>query len=367
SRRGLDGRLCGWVRSVVVAVLGSLCRAVSRRGCARAGAGRRGVDKAGGQTKTPEPYRTARAERDRASRCPRQDSNLRHLLPEGSALSTELRGRVAVERVQHSARLAVRSRAGGASRPKRERLQICVSIYMFVGRREGSDSVGHDHSHAGPPSGSASGRYRRRLTAALLITAGFAVMQFVVAFTTDSLALLSDAAHMLTDVIGLLMALGAILLAQHSRPTHRRTFGMYRTEVLAALGNAVLLFGVAGYVTYEAFGRIGDPPEVPGLPVLVVAAIGLLANAVAFFLLRTGANESLNVRGAYLEVVADMIGSVGVLVSGAVTLTTGWRYMDPIVGVLIGVYVLPRTFLLAKRALRILLQHAPKETDVARI
>src|SRR5699024_602569 len=179
--------------------------------------------------------------------------------------------------------------------------------------------------------------------------------------------LLSDAAHMLTDVIGLLMALGAILLAQHSRPTHRRTFGMYRTEVLAALGNAVLLFGVAGYVTYEAFGRIGDPPEVPGLPVLVVAAIGLLANAVAFFLLRTGANESLNVRGAYLEVVADMIGSVGVLVSGAVTLTTGWRYMDPIVGVLIGVYVLPRTFLLAKRALRILLQHAPKETDVARI
>lgn len=226
--------------------------------------------------------------------------------------------------------------------------------------------MGHDHSHA-VPAGSTSGRYRRRLTAALCITAGFAVLQFVVALTTSSLALLSDAAHMFTDVVGLLMALGAILLAQRSKPTYRRTFGMYRAEVLAALGNAVLLFGVAGYVSYEAIGRIADPPKVPGMPVLVVAAVGLAANAVSFFLLRTGSHESLNVRGAYLEVLADMIGSFGVLISGAVTLTTGWRYMDPIVGVLIGVYVLPRTYLLARRAVRILLQHAPKGTDVARI
>src|SRR5699024_1328 len=164
-----------------------------------------------------------------------------------------------------------------------------------------------------------------------------------------------------------LMALGAIVLAERSEPTYRRTFGMYRVEVLAALGNAVLLFGVAGYVTYDAFGRIGSPPEVPGLPVMLVAAVGLAANTVSFVLLRTGADDSLNVRGAYLEVLADMIGSVGVLISGAVTLTTGWRYMDPIVGVLIGVYVLPRTFVLGKRALRILLQHAPKDTDVAGI
>src|SRR5699024_1012041 len=204
---------------------------------------------------TPESYRTTRAEIDLLLWCPRQDSNLRHLPPESSALSTGLRGRVAVVCVQHSAPLTRRSRVGGVSLPE-GRTVADMRIYLYFCRGgEGSESVGHDHNHAGPVSGRASGRYRRRLTAALLITAGFAVLQFVVALSTDSLALLSAAAHMFTDVIGLLMALGAILLAQHSRPTHRRTFGMYRTEVLAALGNAVLLFGVAGYVTYEAFGR----------------------------------------------------------------------------------------------------------------
>lgn len=228
--------------------------------------------------------------------------------------------------------------------------------------------MGHEHSHARPAEvGSASNRYRRSLYAALLITAAFTVVQFVVAFTTSSLALLSDAAHMLTDVIGLVMALGAILLAARSGPTYRRTFGMYRAEVLAALGNAVLLFGVAGYVLYEAIGRISDPPEVPGLPVLIVAAVGLLANVAAFMLLRSGAKESLNIRGAYLEVFADMIGSFGVLLSGAITLLTGWRYTDPIIGVAIGLFVLPRTYVLARRALRILFQHAPKGMDVGRI
>lgn len=228
--------------------------------------------------------------------------------------------------------------------------------------------MGHEHSHAAPMAvGSASSRYRRSLLAALLITASFTVVQFAVALRTSSLALLSDAAHMLTDVIGLLMALGAIVLARRSEPSYRRTFGLYRAEVLAALGNAVLLFGVAGYVIYEAVGRLTDPPKVPGLPVLVVAAVGLVANTVAFVLLRAGAKESLNVRGAYLEVLADLLGSVGVLVSGAITLTTGWRYADPLIGVAIGVFVLPRTFVLARRALRILFQHAPKGMDVARI
>lgn len=228
--------------------------------------------------------------------------------------------------------------------------------------------MGHEHNHVGPVgAGSASNRYRRSLLAALLITAVFTVVQFAVAFSTSSLALLSDAAHMLTDVIGLLMALGAIMLARRSEPSYRRTFGMYRAEVLAALGNAVLLFGVAGYVIYEAIGRLTDPPKVPGLPVLVVAAVGLVANVVAFVLLRAGAKESLNIRGAYLEVLADMIGSVGVLASGAITLTTGWRYADPIIGVAIGVFVLPRTFVLARRALRILFQHAPKGMDVGQI
>ncbi|GAA5156381.1 cation diffusion facilitator family transporter [Amycolatopsis dongchuanensis] len=192
----------------------------------------------------------------------------------------------------------------------------------------------------------------------------FLVLEVVVGVLTGSLALISDAAHMLTDVFGLGMALTAIVLARRSGPTYRRTFGLYRAEVLAALGNAVLLFGVAGYVLVEAIGRITDPPEVPGLPVLLTAVAGLVANLAAFALLRAGAKESLNVRGAYLEVLADLIGSVGVLVSGAITLTTGWRYADPIIGVAIGLFVLPRTVALARRALRILFQHAPAEVDV---
>src|SRR5262249_4127697 len=153
----------------------------------------------------------------------------------------------------------------------------------------------------------------RALVVALVIGAGFMVLEGVVGFTTGSLALISDAAHMFTDVLGVGMALTAIILARRSGPTASRTFGMYRAEVLAALGNAVLLFGVAAYVLFEAIGRITDPPEVPGLPVLLAAGAGLIANVVSFFVLRGGARESLNVRGAYLEVLADLIGSVGVL------------------------------------------------------
>ncbi|WP_103344241.1 cation diffusion facilitator family transporter [Amycolatopsis sp. CA-126428] len=225
---------------------------------------------------------------------------------------------------------------------------------------------GHGHGHSIAPA-SASGRHVRRLAIALGIGAGFMVLEFVVSVTTGSLALLSDAAHMFTDVLGVGMALAAIILARRSGPTVSRTFGLYRAEVLAALANALLLFGVAGYVLIEAIGRIGEPPAVPGLPVLLVAAAGLVANLVSFAVLRSGAKESLNVRGAYLEVLADLIGSVGVLISGAVTLLTGWRYADPIIGVAIGLFVLPRTWTLARRALRILFQHAPQGVDVGAI
>jgi cobalt-zinc-cadmium efflux system protein len=225
---------------------------------------------------------------------------------------------------------------------------------------------GHDHAHV-PQGGSASGRYVRALAIALGIGVCFLVLEAAVGLATSSLALISDAAHMFTDVLGVGMALAAIILARRSGPTYTRTFGLYRAEVLAALGNAVLLFGVAGYVVVEAVGRITDPPEVPGLPVLLAAAAGLIANVVAFAVLRSGAKESLNVRGAYLEVLADLVGSVGVLISGAVTLLTGWRYADPITGVAIGLFVLPRTAVLARRALRILFQHAPHGVDVERI
>jgi cobalt-zinc-cadmium efflux system protein len=217
--------------------------------------------------------------------------------------------------------------------------------------------MGHGHA-------SASGRHLGALTAAFVITAAFMVVELATGLATSSLALLSDAAHMVTDVVGVGLALVAILAARRASPRASRTFGLYRAEVLAALANAVLLFGVAAYVLVEAVLRFADPPAVPGGPVLVVAALGLVANLAAFALLRKGSAESLNVRGAYLEVLADLVGSLGVLVSGAVTLLFGWRYADPVMGVAIGLWVLPRTWTLARRSLRILFQHAPERVDV---
>jgi cobalt-zinc-cadmium efflux system protein len=227
--------------------------------------------------------------------------------------------------------------------------------------------MAHDHGHGhGAPTDAASAgaRHLRPLLITLVMGLAFLAVELTVGITTSSLALISDAAHLLTDVIGTAIALAAIALASRSRPSTRHTFGMYRGEVLAALANAVLLFGVAGYVLVEAIGRVANPPAVAGLPVLLTATFTVVGNVVCFLLLRRGAGESLNVRGAYLEVLADLVGSVGVLLSGAVTLLFGWRYADPIIGVAIGLWVLPRTWTLARKALRILFQHAPERLDV---
>ncbi|MEV6602854.1 cation diffusion facilitator family transporter [Kutzneria sp. NPDC051319] len=222
--------------------------------------------------------------------------------------------------------------------------------------------MGHGHGH-----GSASGQHVGRLWAALGLGAAFLAVEAAIGISTGSLALISDAAHMLTDVVGIGLALTAVILAAKKSKNQDRTFGMYRAEVLAALANAVLLFAVAGYVLYEAVQRFAQPPEVPGLPVTITAVIGIGINATAFLLLKDGAKESLNLRGAYLEVLSDLVGSVGVLISGLITLTTGWRYADPVIAVAIGLFVLPRTWGLAKRALRILFQHAPERVDVRQL
>lgn len=225
--------------------------------------------------------------------------------------------------------------------------------------------MGHGHGHGVPSSeaSSASGRYVRRLALAFVILLAFLVLEATVGYFAASLALLSDAGHMLTDVLGIGMALAAITAAR--RPAgDKRTFGLYRVEVLAALANALLLFGVAGYILYEAVERFQHPPEVAGLPMVLTAAVGLLANLVVFALLRQGAGESLNVRGAYLEVLADTLGSGGVLVGGLLTWAFGWYLVDPIVAVAVGLFVLPRTWKLARQALRILVQQAPEGVDV---
>ena len=189
------------------------------------------------------------------------------------------------------------------------------------------------------------------------------VVELVAGLVIGSLALLSDAAHMGTDVLGLGMALAAVTLAQRPAPSHR-TWGAYRLEVLAALANGVLLFGVAGYVLYEAWQRFSEPREIPGAPLLVVAVLGLVVNVISFRLLAAGSKESLNIRGAYLEVLGDLLGSVGVIVAAVVLLTTGWPYVDPIVGAGIGLFILPRTWQLTRQALRILMEAAPAGMDV---
>lgn len=228
--------------------------------------------------------------------------------------------------------------------------------------------MGHDHDH-GAGLARAGERHRGRLVAAFVLIGGFFVVEAVAGIWTNSLALLSDAAHMLTDVIGIGMALAAIQLAsrferRRDEGRSRHTFGLYRLEILAAFVNALLLFGVALWVLIEAARRLTDGPEVLGAPMLVVATLGLLANIVAFLLLRAGAKESLNVEGAYLEVLADTVGSVGVIIAAVLLELFGWAWVDPIIGAAIGLWILPRTWHLGRRAVRILLQAAPDGIDL---
>jgi cobalt-zinc-cadmium efflux system protein len=222
--------------------------------------------------------------------------------------------------------------------------------------------AGHDHGtqalHAGE-------RHRARLWCAAALLALFMVVEAVAALATGSLALLSDAGHMFTDVLGIAMALAAITAAGRVATDSQRTFGLYRLEVLAALANAVLLAVVAGVVVVQAVRRFTDPPDVPAGSMLVVAIGGLIVNIVAFWLLRAGAKESINVRGAYLEVVGDLLGSVGVIIAAVIIAFTGWSYADPIVAVVVALMILPRTFALGRSAVRILVQAAPEHLDVA--
>ncbi len=222
---------------------------------------------------------------------------------------------------------------------------------------------GHSHDH-GSAAARAGARYQGPLTIALVLIVVFLVVQTITGIVTGSLALLSDAGHMATDALGLGMALAAIRLASRNTEHRGRTFGLYRLEILAALANAALLFGVAGYVLYEAVSRFSDPPDVESLPVLIVGSLGLAVNIVAFLLLRAGAKESLNVEGAYVEVLSDTLGSIGVIVGAAVMWATGWGWVDPVIGAGIGLFILPRAWRLGREALRILLQQAPGHVDI---
>nr|WP_245256970.1 cation diffusion facilitator family transporter [Nitrobacter sp. Nb-311A] len=194
---------------------------------------------------------------------------------------------------------------------------------------------------------------------ALALTATYLVAEVIGAFVFNSLALLSDAAHMLTDVSALVIALLAIRIGQRAADD-QRTFGYKRFEILAAAFNALLLFAVAIYVLVEAIQRFSEPEAVQSTGMMIVAAIGLVVNLISMHILSAGKEVSLNVKGAYLEVWADLIGSVGVIIGALAIRFTGWTWVDPLVAVLIGLWVLPRTWVLLRDTINVLLEGVPR-------
>jgi cobalt-zinc-cadmium efflux system protein len=223
---------------------------------------------------------------------------------------------------------------------------------------------GHAHAHGhGHGPGTATGRHRRRLLVVLAITTSVVLVQVVGGLLSGSLALLADAGHLLTDATGLGIALAATTLAARP-PTKSRTYGLQRAEVLAALANALLLGALAVWVVIEGLRRWADPPPVGTALMLTVAVVGGLANLASLLILRDAQRESLNVRGAYLEVLGDLLGSVAVVVAGAVIATTGWTRADPLASVLIGVLVLPRAWGLLRTVVDVLLEATPRDVDL---
>jgi len=214
------------------------------------------------------------------------------------------------------------------------------------------------HSHD-----SAAASHRGRLAAVLVLDLAVLGVEVVGAAASNSLALLADAGHMLTDVAGVGMALLAIWFAGR-KPTSGRTYGFLRVEILAAVTNAFLLFGVAAFILLEAWQRLSEPPRVASGLMLAVALVALAANAGSLFLLRHAQLESLNMRGAYLEVMGDFAGSGAVLFAAIVIALSGWAAADAVASGLIGLLILPRTFALLRDAMDVLLEGTPKGMDV---
>ena len=212
----------------------------------------------------------------------------------------------------------------------------------------------------------AAARSRGALSVALALTGGYMLVEVVGAFLTGSLALFADAAHMLTDVAGLGMALFAIWIAARP-PTRAKTYGYYRAEILAALVNALILLCVAGAILVEAWERLVHPRPVLGAPMLAIGTLGLVVNLIGVWLLHRGAEESLNVRAAYLEVLSDAVSSLGVIVAAVIVLLTGFTLADALVSVAIAVYIVPRTWRLLRQAVNVLLEGVPAHLDLGAI
>lgn len=228
--------------------------------------------------------------------------------------------------------------------------------------------AGHSHGigqHHG--AGHAGARHRWRLAAAVVLIGGFFVVELVAALLSGSLALLSDAGHMAADVVVLVAALVATVVAAKPDPTGRRTFGRYRSEVFASGLAVLVMLGVGVYIVVEAIGRIGTGSEVATGPMLAVGALGLVVNLIALALLHGGAGESLNVKGAYLEVLADTLGSIGVIAAALLVAATGAQFWDALIAVAIAVFVIVRALMLGSEVLVVLGQQAPPGIDPAEV
>lgn len=223
--------------------------------------------------------------------------------------------------------------------------------------------MGHGHGHGHQPAGHAAGRHRWRLGVAFVLIGAFFAVELAYGLISGSLALLSDAGHMAADVVTLAAALAATKIATRPDTTGRRTYGSYRAEVFASGFAVLVMLGTAVYITIEALSRIGAEAEVTTGPMLVVGALGLAVNLAALALLRAGASESLNVKGAYLEVVADTAGSVGVIAAGALVAATGKVLFDTLVALAIAVFVVIRALVLGRQVVTVLGQHAPEGLD----
>ncbi len=220
-------------------------------------------------------------------------------------------------------------------------------------------SSGHSH-------GEVRAGHEKKLLIALTLTGGFMIAEVIGAWITGSLALLSDAAHMFTDTAALAISLMAFQIAK--RPADRsRTFGYARFEILASTFNAILLFLVAMYILYEAYQRLLSPAPIESTGMLVIATMGLVVNIISMRLLGAASGESLNVKGAYLEVWSDMLGSIGVIVAAVVIRFTGWAWVDSVVAAGIGLWVLPRTWVLLRESMNVLLEGVPNGIDLEKV
>jgi cobalt-zinc-cadmium efflux system protein len=222
---------------------------------------------------------------------------------------------------------------------------------------------GHDHGHRHDQLGAGRDASGSRLLWVLVVTAIFMVAEIVGGLISNSLALLADAGHMFTDVAALGLSVFAMRLAK-APPTGKRTFGYVRLEILAALVNGAALLVISGFIFVEAWHRVREPVVIDGAVMLVVATLGLGVNALGAFLLHGHAHDNLNVRGAYLHVIGDLLGSVGAILAGVIVLTTGWSPIDPIISAVIGLLILYSAWNLVREAAEVLLEAAPAHVDM---